>query len=372
MELSERKKQILRAVVENYIQTAEPVGSKAIVVSAGLKVSSATIRNEMAELETLGYLEQPHTSAGRIPSPKGYRLYVNELMEEHRLTMQEAQKINEALNLKIREMDQVMTEAGKIISQLTKYPTFSLTKGTRKATIARYDLLMVEESAFIAVLMTDGQMVKNKLFRLPTPLSETQLQLLGTLLNTSFTGLTLEELGVEGERHSYFTNGPSGLRYEKGLLSENWYTNEQVYQPEISLVVSFAMEVLEELETNVIHTAGIPTLLAHPEYQSLERAEPLMNFLSEMGEGVNLPVVQGENVKILIGPENVADELKESSVIMASYDIGGGMQGVIGVVGPTRMDYADLAARLSYFAEGLSRMFGKGEIPPPAGSEPEE
>lgn len=225
MELSERKKQILRAVVENYIQTAEPVGSKAIVVSAGLKVSSATIRNEMAELETLGYLEQPHTSAGRIPSPKGYRLYVNELMEEHRLTMQEAQKINEALNLKIREMDQVMTEAGKIISQLTKYPTFSLTKGTRKATIARYDLLMVEESAFIAVLMTDGQMVKNKLFRLPTPLSETQLQLLGTLLNTSFTGLTLEELGPELARVASHAGGEA-----YGL---------------ISLVVSFAMEVLE-------------------------------------------------------------------------------------------------------------------------------
>lgn len=146
MELSERKKQILRAVVENYIQTAEPVGSKAIVVSAGLKVSSATIRNEMAELETLGYLEQPHTSAGRIPSPKGYRLYVNELMEEHRLTMPGGPKDQRSSQLKIREMDQVMTEAGKIISQLTKYPTFSLTKGTRKATIARYDLLMVEES----------------------------------------------------------------------------------------------------------------------------------------------------------------------------------------------------------------------------------
>ena len=166
MELSERKKQILRAVVENYIQTAEPVGSKAIVASAGLKVSSATIRNEMAELENLGYLEQPHTSAGRIPSPKGYRLYVNELMEEHRLTMQEAEKINEALNLKIREMDQVMSEAGKIISQLTKYPTFALTKGNSKVVIRRYDLLMVEENSFIAVLMTDGQQVKNKLFHL--------------------------------------------------------------------------------------------------------------------------------------------------------------------------------------------------------------
>ncbi len=350
MELSERKKQILRAVVENYIQTAEPVGSKAIVASSGLKVSSATIRNEMAELENLGLLEQPHTSAGRVPSPKGYRLYVNELMEEHRLSMQEAQKINEALNLKIREMDQVMTEAGKIISQLTKYPTFALTKGTRKAVITRYDLLMVEEKAFIAVLMTDAQIVKNKFFRLPTAVSQTQLQLLGTLLNTSFTGLTLEELTPELMRVGSHAAGEA-----YGL---------------INLVVSFAMEVLEELENDVVHTAGIPNLLAHPEYQSLEKAEPLMNYLSELGgDASNLPVVQGENVKILIGPENVADELKDSSVIMASYDIGGGMQGIIGVVGPTRMDYADLAARLSYFAEGLSRMFGKGQIPPPGGED---
>ena len=271
MELSERKKQILRAVVESYIQTAEPVGSKAIVANSGLKVSSATIRNEMAELENLGLLEQPHTSAGRVPSPKGYRLYVNELMEEHRLSMQEAQKINEALNLKIREMDQVMTEAGKIISQLTKYPTFALTKGTKKAVITRYDLLMVEDNAFIAVLMTDTQAVKNKFFRLPSAVSQT-LQLLGTLLNTSFTGLTLEQLTPELMRVSSHAAGEA-----YGL---------------INLVVSFAMEVLEELENNVVHTAGIPNLLAHPEYQSLEKAEPLMNYLSEMGdEAANLPVV---------------------------------------------------------------------------------
>ncbi|MFQ9409865.1 MAG: hypothetical protein ACLR1T_00770 [Evtepia gabavorous] len=163
--------------------------------------------------------------------------------------------------------------------------------------------------------------------------------------------MTLEELGPELARVASHAGGEA-----YGL---------------ISLVVSSAMEVLEELETNVIHTAGIPTLLAHPEYQSLERAEPLMNFSPRWERGQPAGGA-GENVKILIGPENVADELKESSVIMASYDIGGGMQGVIGVVGPTRMDYADLAARLSYFAEGLSRMFGKGEIPPPAGSEPEE
>ena len=349
MELSDRKKLILRAVVENYIQTAEPVGSKAIVASAGLKVSSATIRNEMAELETLGLLEQPHTSAGRIPSPQGYRLYVNELMEEHRLTIQETQKINDALRLKIRQMDQVMSEAGKIISQLTRYPTFALATGSKKAVISRYDLLMVEENAFIAVLMTDGQVVKNKLFRLSEAVSAPQLQLLSTLLNTSFTGLTLEELTPE-------------------LLKVSAHAGEEAYSL-ISLVVSFAIEVLEEMENHVVHTAGIPSLLAHPEYQSLEKAEPLMNYLAEMGSDLNLPVVQDKNVKILIGPENLADELKDSSVIMASYDIGGGMQGVIGVVGPTRMDYADLAARLSYFAEGLSRMFGKGEIPAPTEEE---
>lgn len=352
MGLSERRKQILRAVVENYIQTAEPVGSRTIVETSGLKVSAATIRNEMAELEALGLLEQPHTSAGRIPSARGYRLYVNELMEEHRLTMQEAEHINEALHLKMREMDQVMEEAGRVISQLTRYPTFALTKGTRKAVISRYDLLMVDETSFIAVVMSDSQLVRNKLFRVKEEVSNAQLQLLNTLLNTSFTGMTLEELT------------PSLLRVAS-------HAAEEAYSL-ISMVVNFAIEVLEEMENQVVHTAGIPTLLSHPEYQSLEKAEPLMNFLSEMGDGAQLPVVQGKDVKILIGPENVVEELKDSSIIMASYDIGGGMQGVIGVVGPTRMNYADLAARLSYFAEGLSRMFGKGEIPPPAGLGPDD
>ena len=343
MELSERKKQVLRAVIENYIQTAEPVGSKSIVENAGLNVSSATIRNEMAELESMGLLEQPHTSAGRIPSPLGYRLYVNELMEEHRLTMQETQSINEALHLRMKEMDQVMEEAGRIISQLTKYPTFALTTGGQQVTITRFDLLMVEQNAFIVVVLTSNQVVRNKLIRLPMDLSQTQLQLLNTLLNTSFTGLTLEELTPELMRVAAHAAGEA-----YGL---------------ISLVVSFAMEVLEEMGSHMVHTAGIPNLLSHPEYQNLNTAEPLMNYLTDLGDSSNLPAPQGEPVKILIGPENVVEELKNTSVIMASYDIGDGMQGVIGVVGPTRMDYAKLAARLSYFAEGLSRMFGKSEIP---------
>ena len=129
MDLSDRKKKILRAIIENYIETAEPVGSKAIASLPGLNVSSATIRNEMADLEALGLLEQPHTSAGRIPSPKGYRIYVNELMTDYRLSAQETKRLNEALHMKMRELDQVIDQAGRIISQLTRYPSFALAAG---------------------------------------------------------------------------------------------------------------------------------------------------------------------------------------------------------------------------------------------------
>ena len=346
MELSERKKKILRAVVENYIQTAEPVGSKTITETSGLKVSSATIRNEMAELESMGLLEQPHTSAGRIPSPLGYRFYVNELMEEHRLTLQETQSINEVLHLRIREMDQVMTEAGKVISQLTKYPTFALARGSAKVTIGRFDLLLVEQDSFIVVVLTNTQVARTKLLRLPEALSDVQLPLLNTLLNSTFTGKTLEELPAEMMRVGSHAAGDT-----YGMIRP---------------VVDFAMEVLQELESSVVHTAGIPNLLAHPEYQSLNSAEPLMNYLTQWENAADIPAPRDGAVEILIGPENVAEELKNSSIIMARYDIGDNMQGVIGVVGPTRMDYAKLAARLSYFAEGLSRMFGKGELPAPS------
>ena len=154
MDLTERKKRILRAIIESYIQSAEPVGSKAIAASIDMEVSSATIRNEMADLEAMGLLEKPHTSAGRIPSPKGYRLYVNELMEEHKLSLQETQRINQALAMRMRELDRVLDQAGRVVSQLTNYPSFALSSGLSRMTIRRFDLLMVERNAFIIVVMS--------------------------------------------------------------------------------------------------------------------------------------------------------------------------------------------------------------------------
>jgi heat-inducible transcriptional repressor len=349
MELTERKRRILRALVENYIQTAEPIGSKALAENLGLSISSATIRNELADLTAMGYLEQPHTSAGRIPSPKGYRLYVNELMEQHKLSLQETQQINDALHMKMKELDRVIDQAGRMVSQLTQYPAFALSSGAQKVTILRYDLIYVDQRSFIAVLMTDRKTVKNKLIRTPIDVNEPQLQLLSTLLNASFTHKSLEEMSPELTRVAEHAPGSS-----YGL---------------ISLVVSFAMEELEESETLSVSTAGVSHLLEHPEYQDVEKAQRLLTYLSddETAHLSQLPMAIGDsdhNTKILIGPENVADELKDTSVVLASYDIGDGMKGVIGVVGPTRMDYAKVAARLSYFAEGLSKLFGAPELPP--------
>jgi heat-inducible transcriptional repressor len=345
VELTDRKKRILRAIVETYIATAEPVGSKAVAQHAGLDVSTATIRNEMADLTELGLLEQPHTSAGRIPSAAGYRLYVNELMDRQQLTLQETERINQALNLKMEELDRCLDRAGKVLSQISDYPVFTLASAKEQVTVRRFDLLMVEENAFIAVVMTDNSVVKNKLIRMPDQLSDPQLQMLSAVLNSSFVGLPLEEMKqalAKMETHS----APGAFRL-------------------ISLVVEFAMEVLSQQSRQTIHTSGITHLLEHPEYSSMDKAKPLIQYLSDDADGAKLPVpVDGSGMNILIGPENVNDALKDTSVVMASYDIGDNMRGVIGVVGPTRMDYAKVTARLSYFADSLTRMFGKGELPP--------
>ncbi len=346
--MTERKKRILRAIIESYIATAEPVGSKAVAQLAGLDVSSATIRNEMADLTEMGLLEQPHTSAGRIPSATGYRLYVNELMGEHQLSMQETQRINDALEMKIEELDRVIDRAGKVLSKISDYPVFSMTEVKDVVTVRRYDLLMVEENAFIAVVMTDTSVVKNKIIRIPDGLSDPQLQMLSTILNSSFTGLSREQMSQALEKMADHST-PGAFRL-------------------ISMVVEFAIEVLGDLRRQTVHTAGITQLLEHPEYKSLDKAKPLMQYLSNDDESAALPALfdGNQSMNILIGPENVGEAFRDTSVVMASYDIGDNMRGVIGVVGPTRMDYAKVTARLSYFADSLTRMFGKGELPPPA------
>ena len=342
MELTERKRQILKVVVEDYIRTADPVGSKAIAGRMGGHVSSATIRNELADLVELGYLEQPHTSAGRIPSPKGYRLYVNELMEQQRLSIAETERINQALQIKMEELDRVISRAGQAVSSFVNYPAYMAVARKTTSTVRRFELLPVDDHGSIVVVMLDGNRVKSQLLRLQLRVELEQFPVLVNLLNTHFTGIGVEEMNLR-------------------LMDVAEQLPPQVFLL-LSQTVGYAVEQLEEASHREIITSGARELLKLPEFRDADKAHQLMSFLADSKE--SLPVPEEGRMKILIGPENVSEALRDTSVVVASYDIGDDMRGLIGVVGPTRMDYATVAARLTGFADGMTRLFGKQGLPP--------
>ncbi len=345
MEISDRKKKILAAVVDEYIHTAEPVGSKVIAQNAGLGCSSATIRNELAELVNMGYLEQPHTSAGRVPTPMGYRMYVNELMEKQKFSIEETEDLNRRLNQKIQELDDTISDVSKLASQLTNYPALAFT-AQQAPTIKRFDLIYVDANTFIIVVMLSGNSVKSKLVHLPISVDQNMVQRLSSLFNSGFTNITEDEITP-----NLINSTERAADDTMGLTS---------------VISAFAIEVLKEANTPTTSVSGTNRLLNLPEYRDPDKAHNIINYLS--GGDYMLPpsgTMQGDDeVRVLIGPENVAEELKDSSVVLASYDAGDNTRGLIGIVGPTRMDYSAVAAKLSFLAAGLSRRLGGGEAPP--------
>ena len=344
MELTERKKKVLRSIVDLYIRTAEPVGSKAIAELPDMNYSSATIRNEMAELTTMGYLEQPHTSAGRIPSAAGYRLYVDELMLGYRLSMDETHSINMAIEEKMQQVDRMVEKVAKLVSQATDLPAISMASRSNRTSVKRFDLIQAGEGSFILVVMLSSDEVVNKLIKLPLNVGESDLKVLGALLNATMTGISPEEFTAE--------------------LLEKVMRSAGAASSLVPVIVEFTTDTLRRQGSTNMAIAGQMRLLGQPEYRDVDKAQRVLTTLDEEALG-NLPaIMQSQNgTQVLVGPENVAQELKDTSVVMTKFDIGDGMQGMIGVVGPTRMDYAKVTARLSYFAESLSKMFSKPEQP---------
>jgi len=339
MSLSERKKEILRTVVEQYVKVAEPVGSKAVAEALGSSISSATIRSEMAELESMGLLEQPHTSAGRVPSPSGYRIYVNDLMQDQNISSDDANEINSALDGHVAEQKQLLDEVGDLTSRLTTYPAYAMASATGIVCIARFDLIYVDPATFIVVALLSNDTVKNKLVHLTTTIKPPMLTKLSAVLNASFTGIPEE-------------------RITSALISS---TERAVGDTTgvVAIVAGFSIELLVEAKTIGTRVSGAINLLNHPEFRDVDKAQRIIRYLSDAKELVRLPSpdTPGE-IKITIGPENLADELRDSSVMAIRYDAGSDIQGLIGVVGPTRMDYSKVAAHLSYMAQGLSWLLG--------------
>ena len=351
MELSERKKKVLRSVVDLYIRTAEPVGSKAITELPDMKYSSATIRNEMAELTTMGYLEQPHTSAGRIPSAAGYRLYVDELMADYRLSIDETKSITTSLEEKMQQVDKMVEKVAKLVSQATDLPAISMASRPRSAAVRRFDLILAGQGSVILVMMLSTDEVVNKLIKLPVNVTEADLKLLSAVLNAAMTGITAEEMTAQ--------------------LLEKLMAAAGAAAALVPVIVDFAADTLRRQGSTNMAIAGQARLLGLPEYRDVDKAQKVLSSIDEDALAGLPAVMMNENgTKVLVGPENVAQELKDTSVVMTKFDIGDGLQGMIGVVGPTRMDYAKVTARLSYFAESLSKMFAKpGQPQLPEGKE---
>ena len=345
MELSERKRKILKLIVESYVATAEPVGSKAIAASEELNLSSATIRNEMADMTAMGLLEQPHTSAGRIPSPQGYRIYVNELMNEHRLSLEETQRINDALKQKMAKFDDLLADAGKLVSEMTSYPVYTAAAPSLSHVIRRYDLIRVDAGTVIAVVLLDDESAVNRVMRFPEGIDESLVKKMATVFNASFTNLPPDKI-----------DGALVQAAERSLGDESGA---------VAALAAFAVQAMTPVQPNRPQLVGASNILSLPEYRDVDKAQKLMDYLSDENVIRDMPQDGEGGVRILIGPENVAEELRDSGVVLASYDMGNDMRGVIGVVGPTRMDYAKVAAYLRGIAMGMQRAALAGMPQPP-------
>jgi len=293
----------------------------------------------MSDLEAMGLLEQPHTSAGRIPSSQGYRIYVNDLMHNHNISSDDAEVIDSALDVQVAGQTKLLDEVGSLASRLTTYPAYAMASATGIVSIVRYDLIYVDYSTFIIVVLLSNDTVRNKLVHLTTNVGQPMLTKLSAVLNASFTGIPEERITP-----ALITSTERAVGDSTGI---------------VAIIAGFSIELLVEAKMIGTRVSGAINLLSHPEYRDVDKAQKVIRYLSDVNELARLPSPDSAGeIKITIGPENLAEELKDSSVMAIKYDAGSDIQGLIGVVGPTRMDYSKVAAHLSYMAQGLSWLLG--------------
>lgn len=340
MELDERKKQILGAVIESYIETAEPVGSRTISKNHNLDLSPATIRNEMADLEDMGLLEQPHTSAGRIPSHLGYRMYVDRLMKRYELTANEISKMNTLMQLKVAEMDSMVKEMSSIYSRLTNYTIIGATQEVKRGYIKHFHLVPIDDNSGMLMLMTDMNIVKNKRINFDVPTDAYTANEISNILNEKLAGIPQNKIDID-------------------LIVELQNEIPQ-HQSIILQILKFANECMSSSDNSEVFLGGATNLLNFPEYSNVNRAKQLLEFLDNKANlHRTVALREGQKVKIIIGSENEALELQDCSVVLTSYTIGDNVVGTIGLIGPTRMDYSRAASNLEFFTQQLNKLVQK-------------
>lgn len=335
MDMNERKLNILKAVIDDYIMTGLPIGSRTISKKHGIELSSATIRNEMADLEELGYLEQPHTSAGRVPSNKAYRFYVDRLMNVARLNTEEARRIRRYFENRMSEIEQVMERAAQVLSDTTHHISMVLKPQLKKSQIKRIQIVRITEKKAILLVVTSAGLVKDTMIVIPDGTTPDCLEMISSMLTDKLSGKTLEEA-----EHDL-----------AACIRDHVQANSQ-----------FVSDVLKVIENSVepsgeqgIVLSGTQNIIDYPEYMSLEKAKNLVSLLEtkDMLYDMMKKATRLE-FSITIGTENEAEELFDMSVVTATYKIGGRALGSFGVIGPTRMDYAKIVSILGYVGSSLN------------------
>ena len=341
-ELSERKLKILKAVIQNYLETGEPVGSRTISKYTDLNLSSATIRNEMADLEELGYIFQPHTSAGRIPSDKGYRLYVDMLMQDKE---QEVTEIKEQMLQKADKMDQLLKQAAKVLANNTNYATMVSAPVSMKNRLKFIQLSQVDEEQLIAVIVLEGNIVKNQIIRVDQDLGSETLLKLNMLLNTTLNGMSIDQITL-------------------GLIAK---LKEQagIHSGVISDVLDAVGNVIQLDQDMEIYTSGATNIFRYPELSDKQSAQEIISAFEEKQQ-LSALVTQTlssdtKGIQVYIGNETPVQNMKDCSIVTATYELGEGMQGTIGIIGPKRMDYEHVMDTLKTLQTELDTIFHKKE-----------
>ena len=341
-ELDERKQKILHAIIQNYLETGEPVGSRTISKYADLGLSSATIRNEMSDLEEMGYIIQPHTSAGRIPSDMGYRFYVDQLMKEKE---QEVTEMKELMIQRQDKMELVLKQMAKVLAANTNYATMITSPQYHRTKLKFIQLSVISEDQLLAVVVAEGNVVKNKVIPISHGLDNETILKLNILLNTSLNGLTMEEINL---------STIAKLKEQAGIHSEV-----------INSVLDAVAEAIRMDDDLEVYTSGTTNIFKYPELADSTKASALLSAVEDKQQLASLMEDMKDEddtgIQVYIGNETPGQTMKDCSVVTTTYELGEGMKGTIGIIGPKRMDYEKVVDNLKTLTNQLDLIFNKNK-----------
>lgn len=337
--LSERKYRILKAIIQNYLDTGEPVGSRTISKYTDLNLSSATIRNEMADLEEMGYIVQPHTSAGRIPTDKGYRFYVDELIEGKE---EEIAETNEIVIHKQDKIDRMLKQVAKVLANNTNYAAMISSPAFHRSKIKFIQLSLIDKFQVMAIVVIEGNVVKNKVITVQDEIDAETVLKLNMLLNTNLNGLTLDEISL------------GTITQMKDQANE--------YADLIEDVIQAVVQTVKEDEEYEIYTSGATNIFRYPELSDQKNATALISTFEEkqqLRSIISKSMEDGEQengIQVYIGDESPFNDMKDCSVVTATYDLGNDMKGTVGIIGPKRMDYENVMKTMNKLLKQLEQV----------------